>query len=64
MKEVKEMAHVGTCPNTVPAVDLRALSAIVLDCAESFFADSDNQRQFEKQKKCEKEEKVECLKRK
>lgn len=57
------MAHVKVCPDRIPAVDLRVLCATVLDSVEAFYANPDNQRQFE-QWKCEQEEKGKCLKRK
>ena len=58
------MMRVRICPKTVPAVDLCALSAVIHDFMEKNYVNSTIQRQFEQQMKCEKEEKVECLKRK
>lgn len=57
------MAYVKICPTLIPAVDMRVLCATVLDSAQKFYADPENQRRFEQWKR-EKEEKVECLKRK
>ncbi len=45
------MAHVKICPSMIPAVELRVLCATVLDAAEAFYREPENQRQFEEWKK-------------
>ena len=49
------MTHVAICPSDIPAVELRALCATVLEAVKEFYSDPENQRQFDTWKR-EKEE--------
>ena len=51
------MANVKICPSLIPAVDLRVLCDTILDSAQKFYEDPENQRQFEEWKRKKEEQK-------